>query len=690
MKVLQAMTKDPITFYLDTSIKKAAEIFYKNKIDGAPVLSKEEEIIGIFTKSHIMKAVMDGIENSTSIKNIMTKEIVTINQNQNLEDAWDIKVGRLPVVDDENKLVGILTRTDLIINFYEEYKKYAKKYNKILNFAHNGILSVDLEARIISCNQAAEKMLGEDLIGKKITNIIPNNDIEKVMESGTKSLGDKVKYNGKTFLANRSPLYKEGKLDGAISVFQDISELEEVSEELNTVKNLNKELDAIIESVSDGIYITDGNADTIRINSSYEKITGIKSEEVLGKNMAELVEKGVFSESVTFKVLEKRAPVSVMHEIKTGQTVLSTGHPVFNEEGEIVRVVTTARDVKELNHLKEELNEAKKLSEKYYSELKKLRKQQARIDNIVVKSNEMKNVLDLAIQMGRVDSTILITGESGVGKEVVANVIHKSSERSSDSLIKVNCGAIPDNLLESELFGYSDGSFTGAKKGGKPGMFELADGGTLFLDEIAELPLNLQVKLLRVLQEEKIIRVGGTKPIDIDVRIIAATNRDLNEMLKKGEFREDLFYRLNVVPIDIPPLRERREDISQLIYKFLDDFNKKYDKNKKISLDTINFLESYDWPGNVRELKNLIERVVVISEKDIIDLDFLPKTIYNKEEKNKDCYLGEIMPLKKAVSLAEKSLLEKAFSEYKTTYQVAEVLEVSQPTVVRKKKKYNI
>lgn len=348
--------------------------------------------------------------------------------------------------------------------------------------------------------------------------------------------------------------------------------------------------------------------------------------------MEELVEKGVFSESVTFKVFEERAPVSVMHEIKTGQTVLSTGHPVFNEEGEIVRVVTTARDVKELNHVKEELNKAKKLSEKYYSELEKLRKQQAKMEDIVVKSGEMKNVMDLAIQMGRVDSTVLITGESGVGKEVVAKAIHQSSERTSGSLIKVNCGAIPDNLLEAELFGYAEGSFTGAKKGGKPGMFELADGGSLFLDEIAELPLNLQVKLLRVLQEEEIIRVGGTKPIKIDVRIIAATNRDLAKMLKEGEFREDLFYRLNVVPIEIPPLRERKEDISQLIFKFLDDFNKKYNKNKKIDLDTINFLESYDWPGNVRELKNLIERFVVISEKDIIDLNFYLKVYIIEEE----------------------------------------------------------
>jgi PAS domain S-box-containing protein len=686
------MTKNPITLNANTTIKVAAELFYNNKIDGAPVVSEKKEVIGIFTKSHIMKSTIEGLSDDQKIKTIMTEDVITVNQNQNLEEVWDIQVGRLPVVDDENKIIGILTRTDLLTKFFEKYKKIAEKYNTILNFTHNGIISVDLDSKILSCNQAAENMLekkAKNLIGKELTNVIPDNGIRDVLESGNKSLSQKVKYKDKTFLTNRSPLYKEGKLDGVISVFQDISELEEISKELNYVKNLNKELDAIIESVSDGIYITDGNADTIRINSSYEEITGIKSEEVIGKNMKGLVEKGIFSESVTFKVLEQKAPVSVMHEIKTGQSVLSTGHPVFNDDGEIVRVVTTARDVKELNHVKKELNEAKKLSEKYYSELEKLRKQQVKIDDIVVKSNEMKNVIDLAIQMGRVDSTVLITGESGVGKEVIAKVIHKSSDRISGSLIKVNCGAIPDNLLEAELFGYDEGSFTGAKKGGKPGMFELADKGTLFLDEIAEMPLNLQVKLLRVLQEGEIMRVGGTKSISIDVRIIAATNKDLNKMLETGEFREDLFYRLNVVPINIPPLRERREDISQLIYKFLDDFNKKYDKNKKIGLDTINFLESYNWPGNVRELKNLIERFVVISDKNIIDLDFLPKTIY-KEDKIEKNYMNDIMPLKKAVSLTEKSILENAFEKFETTYEVAEVLKVSQPTVVRKKKKYNI
>jgi PAS domain S-box-containing protein len=640
-----------------------------------------------------MKAIIKNLDMSSSIDNLMTKDVITIKKYQKLKEAWDINVGRLPVTDKKGKLVGILTRTDLVNAFYKNYKKIAQEYDAIFNFTHNGIISVDLNKKITNCNQAAADMLGKDkdkLIGSKIDDTLINSDLSEILKTGEKELGKRVVFKQKTFLANRSPLYKNGKLYGATSVFQDISELEEVIEELNSVKNLNKQLDAIIESVSDGIYITDGNGDTLRINSSYEKITGIKSEDVIGRNMKDLVEEGIFSESVTFKVLEKREPVSVMHEIKTGQNVLSTGHPVFNEEGEIVRVVTTARDVEKLNVLKKELNKTKELSKKYYSELKKLRLQQLKLDKIIVKSSEMKKIFDLAIQMGRVDSTVLITGESGVGKEIIAKTIHKASDRSKKSLIEINCGAIPDDLLEAELFGYEEGAFTGAKTTGKPGMFELANNGTLFLDEIAELPFNLQVKLLRAIQEKEIIRVGGTKPVKIDARIIAATNRNLEEMMEKGEFREDLYYRLNVVPIRIPPLRERKSDISQLVYQFLSDFNKKYNKNKNVALETMELLEEYSWPGNVRELKNLIERFVVMTDDKVIKPEYLPKNIIIESEKKVDIIIDKIMPLKKAVSETEKRILKQAFNKYNTTYEIAKALKVSQPTIVRKKKKYKI
>ncbi|MFW6282323.1 MAG: sigma 54-interacting transcriptional regulator [bacterium] len=693
MKIKNIMTNDPITISQEHTIKKTASLFYSNKIDGVPVVDNDNKIIGLFTKSHLMKAITNDINLEETISELMEKEVVTINQNNDIETAWSINAGRLPVVDDDQNLIGILTRTDLVEAFYKNYKKVAQEYDAIFNFTHNGIISVDIKNKIINCNQAAADLLEiekEEIIGSHFKRFFGKNNLGNVLNTGNKELGERVTYKDKTLLANRSPLYKNDKLYGAISVFQDISELEEALEELDSVKNLNKQLDAIIESVSDGIYITNGSGDTLRINNSYEKITGIKSEDVIGRNMKELVDEGIFSESVTFKVLEKREPVSIIHEIKTGQNVLSTGHPVFNENDEIVRVVTTARDVNKLNKLKEELDKTKELSKKYYSELKKLRLQQLQLDEIIVKSDKMEKVFNLAMQISRVDSTVLISGESGVGKEIVARTIHKASDRKDHSLIKINCGAIPDNLLEAELFGYEEGAFTGAKETGKPGMFELADKGTLLLDEIAELPLNLQVKLLRAIQEKEINRIGGIKPIKIDTRIIAATNKDLESMMNNGDFREDLYYRLNVVPIKIPPLRERKSDISQLIHLFLSTFNKKYNKNKSITLDTIDILEEYNWPGNVRELKNLVERFVVMTEEDIIKPEYLPNKILLESGNKDEIIIDEIIPLKEAVNEIEKRIISKALEKFNTTYEVAKVLEVSQPTIVRKKKKYNL
>ncbi|MBM7622625.1 sigma-54-dependent Fis family transcriptional regulator [Sporohalobacter salinus] len=694
MKVVDIMTKNPITFNKDESIKKAAKVFYTQQIDGAPVVDSKGKLEGIFTKSHLMKAVIKDWDNEKLIEDLMTKEIVKITKDKSLEEAWEIKVGRLPVVNEKNIVIGIVTKTDLVEIFWNQAQNIKKELETILDSSHNGILAINAEGIIVTYNAAAEEMLGydaEEVIGKPIRSVLPNSGLLDVLKTGEAEFGEKINIGELTALTNRSPIFQDGEINGSMAIFQDISDLEQISEELKTVKNLNKELDAIIESVSDGLYITDGYGDTIRINSAYEKITGIKSEEVLGRNMKDLVEEGVFSEAVTFQVLDKREPVSVMHEIKTGQKVLSTGNPVFNEDGEIVRIVTTARDVKKLNHLKKELEKTKELSERYYSELEQLRSQQLELDDeIVVKSSKMEKVFDSALQVGKVDSTVLITGESGVGKEIVAQAIHKASERKNNSLIKVNCGAIPDNLLEAELFGYEKGAFTGAKSDGKLGMFELADKGTLFLDEVGELPLNLQVKLLRALQEEKIKRVGGTERIKIDTRIIAATNQDLKRMMEERKFREDLYYRLNVVPIYIPPLRERKEDIAPLIFNFLQKFNEEYDANRKISLDVIETLEEYSWPGNVRELKNLVERFVVMSMQEKIELSSLPKKIEKSKYEGKSIKVSEIIPLKKAVSRVEKNIIEMALKKYNTTYKVAKALGVSQPTVVRKKNKYKL
>jgi transcriptional regulator with PAS, ATPase and Fis domain len=298
----------------------------------------------------------------------------------------------------------------------------------------------------------------------------------------------------------------------------------------------------------------------------------------------------------------------------------------------------------------------------------------------------MKTLMSVVEKVARVDSNILLIGESGVGKGLIAETIHKLSNRSNNNFVNINCGAIPETLLESELFGYEKGAFTGANREGKIGQIELADKGTLFLDEISELPLQMQVKLLKVINEKKFIRVGGTKTVTSDFRLIAATNKDLRRLVKEGKFREDLFYRLNVVPISIPPLRERKEDIIVLVKYFLEKYNKRYNVSKKISPEAFDVFLEYNWPGNVRELENCIERIVVTVDKDIIDLSDLPGFLFKPFQDYTEP--TELLPLKKAVEQTERQLIIKAYKLYKNTYKVANILGISQPTVVRKLKKY--
>jgi PAS domain S-box-containing protein len=451
-----------------------------------------------------------------------------------------------------------------------------------------------------------------------------------------------------------------------------------------------KQLFGILESSHDGIYLTDGEANTIFMNRAYEKITGIKKEQMLGKNMGFLEKKGVISKSSSLMVLKNGKSVTIEQEFMNGKKVLVSSSPILDDDGKIVMVVTNVRDVTELYELKEQLEKKIELTQKYYSELELMRKQLHENSDIIAVDRKMIAVLEMAKKVANVDTTILLLGETGAGKEVVAKFIHRNSKRNENAFIKVNCGAIPENLLESELFGYEKGAFTGANREGKVGMFELADKGTIFLDEIGELPLDMQVKLLRVLQEEEIKRVGGTTTVKVDVKVIAATNRNLKEMVDSKQFRADLYYRLNVIPVKIPPLREREKDIEPLILYFLGILNEKYGMDKTISQGALNCLRHYDWPGNVRELRNIIERVSIMSTEDKIMLEDLPMAGINCETCDTDKFVVEksSISMKDAVEKLEASMIENAFQRHGNVRSAAKELGIDASTFVRKRKKY--
>ncbi len=455
--------------------------------------------------------------------------------------------------------------------------------------------------------------------------------------------------------------------------------------EISTLKEA--ELNLVIENSYDGIFVTDGKANILKINKAYEKITGLKREDMIGKNMREFVKKQEISQSATLLVLKSKKTETIVQGFPSGMKVMSSSSPIFNKDGKIIMVVTNVRDVTQLYEFKEELEKNKILAEKYYTEIAETRAQSLGLSDMIVADEDMLNTIQIAKRVAEVNTTVLILGETGVGKEEIAKYIHKNSSRAKKQFIKINCGAIPLNLIESELFGYERGAFTGANKEGKIGLFELASGGTIFLDEVGELPLDIQVKLLGVLQEREIERIGGIKPIKIDVRVIAVTNRDLEKMVRNKQFREDLYYRLNVVPLTIPPLRYRKQDILALITYFLKELNKRFNCNKTFSEEAIRKMYEYNWPGNVRQLKNIIERVMIMSQTDKITTEDLPEDIASISDIG--CVNNyESKTLKEVLDQVEEEKLNEAFSKYKNVRGAAKSLGIDASTFVRKRQKY--
>jgi PAS domain S-box-containing protein/TyrR family helix-turn-helix protein len=566
----------------------------------------------------------------------------------------------------------------------------------LLDSVHNGIIAINKDGIITICNRAARIMMRieENIEGQPIETIISNTQLLNVLNTGQAQYAVKFTYGDKTFLTNRSPIILNKKVVGAVAVFQEITDLEHISSELAIVQNLNRELNAIIESIDDGILILDEKGKILRVNKSLERVTGLSIQEYNNNYLHSLYEKGLLLyKPIASSALERKEIITNFQAINTGKELIITARPVTDDEGNITRVVSTVRDITELTKLRRELEQSQKLTDLYLAQLNQLSKERFLKGNkIITRNTEMLNLLDMSYRIAQTETTVLILGESGVGKELIAENIHNWSNRAEKgSMIEVNCSAIPKELLESELFGYEPGSFTGAKKKGKPGLFELANEGTIFLDEIGDLPLEMQAKLLRVLEVKEFFRIGGVKPIKVNTRFIAATNQNLEQSVKEGMFREDLYYRLNIVPIVIPPLRKRKEDIPVLLSFFLSKYNKKYQSSKSFSPKAVTLLQKYSWPGNVRELKNIVERLVLISNQEIIQEEDLPEHILNIVEKveNKTYSLNG-KSLKEAKEELEIVILKKEIEKHRSIRQVAQALGLSHTAVLKKVHKYNL
>ncbi len=562
----------------------------------------------------------------------------------------------------KNQFMGVLTKEDLIDCYYKGIPLDEQIENQVKDCI---ILSENEEVSTVF-NLYNCKVIGIKDSSGKIKGILTQSLILNAFISFISS-----------DLYNEEDVKRKKEIQKSFNKNQ--LDLEKVFNDLKYLKDLEHELNEIIEFSADSIYVTDGQGNALRVNKAFEKITGIKKEQVLGKNGLDLEKEKIFDPSVTPIVMKEKREVTIIQRINNSRQAIVTGVPVFDENGEIFRIVLNAKSVEDSEILRKYFSQKEEYS--YKADQDKKMDQ----DKLIFSSSHFKELVQLIQKIALVDSTVLLTGESGVGKSFLAQYIHNNSSRAKEKIMEINCGAIPESLLESELFGYEGGAFTGANSRGKPGLIEMANKGSLFLDEIGSMPLNLQVKLLQVIQNRQIIRVGGTEPIKVDIRIIAASNKDIKLLVKRGKFREDLYYRLNVIPIHIEPIRKRKEDIIPLTRHFLDKYNTKYKKKIEFSTDAYEEMVAHNWPGNIREIENFTERMVVTNNSGTIGKKQIENNFIEKEALNvQPVSISRIMPLKEAFYEAERILTIMAYKNNPNSYKMAKLLGISQSTAHRK------
>ena len=557
--------------------------------------------------------------------------------------------------EEKNRLISKLENT-------------SAKMDLILNTTSEGMVVIDHEGFIIMFNDSAERASDtkrEDVIGRHIKDFIPSTGLLRVMQTNQKEVNQEITLsNGMELITTRIPLVNADKeIIGAFSVFRNKTEAVQLAEQITDLKEIQTMLQAIIQSSDEAISVVDDQGRGLLINPAYTRITGLTKTQVIGKPASIDIYEG---ESMHMKVLQTKKPVRGVN-MRVGpkhKEVIVNVAPII-VDGCLKGSVGVIHDVSEIQALTHELNRARQI----------IRTLQAKysFDDIIGASEEMKLPIEQAKLSARTPATVLLRGESGTGKELFAHAIHNASDRKFNKFVRVNCAAISESLLESELFGYDEGAFTGASRGGKVGFFEEANQGSIFLDEIGELPANIQAKLLRVLQEKEIIRVGGTKPIPINVRVIAATNINLEQAIANGSFREDLYFRLNRMPIFIAPLRKRKEDLRELAEHLINKINQEYGRSiEGITAAAIHKMQIYNWPGNVRELENILGRAIIFMKlnETIIDIHHIPDFIEEiplKQEKLLMKPSGYVSgkPLSEIIDQYEAEIIQQAFHTHK-------------------------
>lgn len=687
MLVRDFMTPEPVALLRTDTLQDAVRLFFRYRVNGAPVVDEKGCVVGLITNAHLVETMMTGLPVSTPVDQVMTKNVITISADAMIEEARHIPVSRLPVVSKENKLIGIMTRQNFAAAFYAAMSRTKDKVETLIDISHDGTVIINNYGAVTAWSSAVARLTGvteQEAVGRHILELLPGISLLRVLSTGERDLGKSVEIKGQFFICNNAPIREGTKIVGAMAVFQDLSELTQARRQLTDIRQEIDLMNNLYEHTSRGMIVVDKNSIILKVNAAYEEIMGISAEDAIGRTAMEALEN-------TRLHIVLQTGISELGEIQSqqGRQVIVNRIPLFDEAGQIIGALGEAvfKDIKEISSLLERLRERAQ-SVPIGKPVQVPRVDKSPFDNIIGRSRPMVQVKNLSAKASFADNNVMITGESGTGKDLFAQAIHNASFRRDKPFVAVNCAAIPSDLLESELFGYEEGAFTGAKRGGKKGKFEIANHGTIFLDEIGDMPLAMQAKLLRVIEEQKVEKVGGLEPLTIDVRIIAATNKPLMQMIERGTFREDLYYRLNVISLRIPALRERHEDIGELLVHIMRGICEKRGQTaKQFAPETLQLLNSYHWPGNVRELINLIEQVMTTVSGPIILPKHLPSLQWKRQALAQD----------KTRAVRERSLEEDAQEILEMLDRAkgnkalaAKLLGIHRSTLYEKMKKYNI
>ncbi|PKM76505.1 MAG: sigma-54-dependent Fis family transcriptional regulator [Firmicutes bacterium HGW-Firmicutes-15] len=683
------MNKQIQVIHRGDSLRKAIGIFSQYKINTIPVVDKDGILIGVFSNSRLYKALLDGVSLDDECTPYIVDSPIFINAGLNYDELSLVmrvnksRVGNVPVVDDNGRVEGIAGNKEYLKTSLNILSQSYALLESIFQAMQEGIITVDENGDILRVNQSAEKMF--EFSFTEVYGMHINEVLSEISYNGNRSFGVRYNFKSVSAIVNQVPIIEHGKQVGTNIVFLDVSDFEEMAKELEIVKELHATLNAVLSASAFGIFVTDKYGAVKFANRIAKQFVASESDIVEGQFLKDFLPTSGRSKVVKTGITE----VDICH-INQKNCVVSHA-PISAEDSkdiEPVGVVSTVYcdDNKLLEEIARKWYSLQQQVDYYRSQLDK-QGASDKFDHIVTKNDEFMQIKNEAQRIAKSTSTVLLTGESGVGKDMFARAIHAASPRAKMPFVKVNCVAIPETLFESELFGYAPGSFTGASKKGKTGYFEQAHQGTIFLDEVGDMPLSIQVKILQVLQDKQFMRVGGINTQYVDVRIIAATNRNLREAIAKGTFREDLYYRLNVIELYLPPLRVRAEDVLPLAETFIEKYNDILGTSvSNMSNRAKEALQQYRWPGNIRELENAIERAANYVWEGEMDIDHLPPHILHAEKTNHEQSSYQIV-----LNDVNKEIILDALRKTKGNRSAAaKILKISRSALYEKLSKYGI